>query len=231
MIAGQRERHVCVQCSRLDCLHVVLLLFTCSLPPWFTRSICNNMRKLTVITGNLKKLSEIINIVGAETTFEIVHQKIDLPEYQGDLEFIVREKCRHAAKLVEGPVLVEDTSLSIDALNGLPGPYIKWFVDKIGPNGIHRMIKDWSNKSATAICMMALCEGVEGPIRIFKGEIKGSIVEPRGDNQFGWDPCFQPEGYEQTFAEMDISVKNRISHRFNSLTSLREYLINLKTQN
>lgn len=99
----------------------------------------------------------------------------------------------------------------------------------MGPSGIHRMISDWEDKSATAICMMALCESANSPIQIFKGDIKGSIVSPRGDNKFGWDPCFQPDGYEQTFSEMDDSLKNQISHRFHSLKALREYLINLNT--
>lgn len=86
------------------------------------------MKRLTVITGNLKKLEEIVHIIG-EVPFEvsfvtyasalltfsvpdqIVHENIDLPEYQGDLDFIVSEKCKLAAKLINGPVLVEDTSL------------------------------------------------------------------------------------------------------------------------
>ncbi|KAI2799658.1 hypothetical protein BLOT_011564 [Blomia tropicalis] len=186
------------------------------------------MKKLTVITGNIKKLNEIVSIVGTDSPFEIVHRKIDLPEYQGDLNFIVTEKCKHAARIVDGPVLVEDTSLNIEALGGLPGPYIKWFVDKLGPNGIHRMISDWTDKTATAICMIAYSEAAEKPIQVFKGICKGTIVKPRGDNQFGWDPCFQPDGFDQTFAEMDVKVKNEMSHRFNSLKALREYLIQLK---
>ncbi len=182
---------------------------------------------------------------------QLKHQKIDLPEYQGDLEYIVREKAKAASKLVDGPVLVEDTSLrytfeyflfslydsnsvplflcSIDALGGLPGPYIKWFVEKMGPRGLYRMLTDWpDNKAATAICMMALQEGADGPVQVFRGAIKGSIVSPRGDNQFGWDPVFQPEGHQLTFAEMDVAVKNGISHRSRCLAALREYLIGLK---
>lgn len=125
-------------------------------------------------------------------------------------------------------MLVEDTSLAINALGGLPGPYIKWFVEKVGPSGLHRMISDWPDKSATAICMMGLQERADGPVKIFKGTIKGSIVAPQGDNQFGWDPVFQPEGYQQTFAQMDVKVKNTISHRYQCLAALQEYLIGLK---
>ena len=83
-------------------------------------------------------------------------------------------------------------------------------------------------KAATATCMMAFCESSDSPIHVFKGSIKGNIVPPRGDNKFGWDPCFQPVGYDQTFAEMDIAMKNQISHRYHSLNALREYLMSLK---
>lgn len=66
--------------------------------------------------------------------------KVDLPEYQGEIEEISREKCRVATKQIEGPVLVEDTSLCFDALGGLPGPYIKWFLEKLKPEGLHKML-------------------------------------------------------------------------------------------
>lgn len=65
----------------------------------------------------------------------MVSQKIDLPEYQGEAGEISRAKCREAAKYVKGPVMVEDTCLCFNALGGMPGPYIKWFLDKIKPEG------------------------------------------------------------------------------------------------
>lgn len=117
---------------------------------------------------------------------------------------------------------------SIAALNGLPGPYIKWFMDGIGPFGLHRMIKDWEDKSATAICMIAFSENVDSPVHIFKGTSEGRIVEPRGSLEFGWDPCFEPKGYSQTYGEMDEAMKNKISHRFNSLVLFKEFITSKK---
>lgn len=61
--------------------------------------------------------------------------KIDLPEYQGESDEIVIKKCEEAARAVQGPVLIEDTCLCFNALGGMPGPYIKWFLEKIGPQG------------------------------------------------------------------------------------------------
>nr|XP_046917916.1 inosine triphosphate pyrophosphatase-like [Dermatophagoides farinae] len=184
------------------------------------------MKTITFITGNKHKLNEIINIIGDNSMFQIVHRKIDLPEYQGDLEFIVEEKCKSAIRIVNGPVLVEDTSLNITALKGLPGPYIKWFMDAIGADGLPRIIKDWNDKTTTAICMMAFMEHIDGPVHIFRGMIDGKIVHPRGRLDFGWDPCFQPNGYQQTYGEMDYSLKNTISHRFICTTKLKEFLLN-----
>ncbi len=67
---------------------------------------------------------------------QVTSQDIDLPEYQGTPEEVAREKCKLAAKHVKGPVIVEDTSLCFNALGGMPGPYIKWFLKEIGPTGL-----------------------------------------------------------------------------------------------
>lgn len=113
---------------------------------------------------------------------------------------------------------------SLDALHGLPGPYIKYFSNALGPNGIYKMIKDWDDKNAQAICLMGYMENPHSPIQIFKGIVNGTIVEPRGDKNFGWDPCFQPNGYDQTFAEMDSINKNKISHRYLCTIELKKFL-------
>lgn len=62
-------------------------------------------------------------------------------------------------------------------------------------------------------------------MRVFDGRTDGTIVEPRGPRDFGWDPCFQPKGYTQTYAEMDKSVKNQISHRSLALQKLKTHLL------
>lgn len=107
----------------------------------------------------------------------------------------------------------------------MPGPYIKWFVEPLGPMAIYRMIKDWEDKSAKAVCMMAFTEGQNSPIHIFEGVVDGKIVEPRGSGQFGWDPCFQPDGYDLSFGEMPVEEKNKISHRYRVTSALKEFLI------
>ena len=78
-------------------------------------------KTLTFVTGNAKKLEEVVAILGTNFPYEVVSQKIDLPEYQGTPQEIVVEKCREAVKSIKGPVIVEDTCLCFNALGGLPG--------------------------------------------------------------------------------------------------------------
>uniref|UniRef100_A0A2K6GP71 Inosine triphosphate pyrophosphatase n=1 Tax=Propithecus coquereli TaxID=379532 RepID=A0A2K6GP71_PROCO len=126
---------------------------------------------------------------------------------------------------VKGPVLVEDTCLCFNALKGLPGPYIKWFLEKLKPEGLHQLLAGHEDKSAYALCTFALSTGDPSePVHLFRGRTSGQIVVPRGSRDFGWDPCFQPDGYEQTYAEMPKAEKNAISHRFRALRKLQEYL-------
>ena len=68
---------------------------------------------------------------------QVVSKNIDLPEYQGEATEVAIKKCEEAARHIQGPVLVDDTSLCINAMGGLPGPYVKWFEKKIGPEGEH----------------------------------------------------------------------------------------------
>jgi hypothetical protein len=99
--------------------------------------------QITFVTGNKKKAEEVRRILssGSDFPFGITNHKVDLPELQGDDPILIaKEKCALAAKEVNGAVITEDTSLCFTALNGLPGPYIKWFLDKNGLDGLNDMI-------------------------------------------------------------------------------------------
>lgn len=128
-------------------------------------------KQIVFVTGNAKKLEEFVTILGKSFAKGITNRKIDLPEYQGEIEDICREKCKAAANIIDGPVIIEDTCLAFDALNGLPGPYIKWFLDKVGPEGLHKMLQGFDNKGAEAICTFAYCGGnPEDPVLLFQGK-------------------------------------------------------------
>ena len=177
------------------------------------------------ITGNPNKLKEFTQIMGTSLPCTFDSKNIDLPEYQGEPEEIAIEKCQTALNILQQPVLVEDTSLCFNALGGMPGPYIKWFLDKLKPEGLHKLLAGFEDKSAYAQCIFAYGEPGK-PVLLFKGRTHGRIVEPRGGRDFGWDPCFQPDDFEHTYAEMSKETKNKISHRYKATDALREHLKN-----
>lgn len=127
-------------------------------------------KPIVFVTGNAKKLEEFVAILGSDFPREIKSMNIDLPEYQGEMEEICRMKCKTAAEIVKGPVIIEDTSLCFDALKGLPGPYIKWFLDKLGPEGLHQMLVGFEDKKAQAVCIFAYCDGKpDDKVELFEG--------------------------------------------------------------
>ncbi|CAM8909601.1 unnamed protein product [Rhodiola kirilowii] len=186
-----------------------------------TSGIAALSRPVTFVTGNAKKLEEVRQILGNSVPFQSL--KLDLPELQGEPEDISREKARLAAKEVNGPVLVEDTCLCFNALKGLPGPYIKWFLQKTGHEGLNNLLMAYEDKSAFALCVFSLALGPDSEPLTFIGKTDGKIVPARGPTDFGWDPIFQPDGYDQTYAEMSKEVKNKISHRYRALALVKSH--------
>ncbi|CAF0734971.1 unnamed protein product [Rotaria sordida] len=192
-------------------------------------AFCYLSRKMVVtyVTGNKNKLVEVQAIL-ADALPNLRSQDLDLPEYQGEPEQITKGKAILAAQRINGPILVEDTSLHFNALHGLPGPYIKWFLDKLGHDGLNKLLAAYDDKTAYAQCVFAFCAGPSHQPITFTGRCPGRIVPARGPNTFGWDPIFQPDNEqgqagEKTFAEMDKTIKNQISHRSRSLQLVKDY--------
>lgn len=181
-------------------------------------------------TGNKKKLEEVVQILNSSPEeplpYTVESVSLDLPELQGEPEDIAKEKCRLAARHVQGAVMVEDTCLCFKAMKGLPGPYIKWFLEKLGHEGLNKMLVGFEDTSAYAQCTFAFTPGPECEPVVFVGRTEGKIVPARGPTSFGWDPIFQPDGFDETYAEMDAAIKNTISHRYRALDALRTYLRN-----
>jgi len=181
------------------------------------------MAVLHFVTGNAKKVEEVSKLFGRE--FKSVD--IDLPEYQGEPSDIAKAKCMLAYKEVNAPVMTEDTSLCFNALGELPGPYVKWFLQKTGQEGLHKLLDGFEDKTAFAQTIFAYMDDTMKEPEVFPGRTSGKIVFPRGNGNFGkggWDPVFQPDGFEHTYAEMSSDTKNSISHRNKALNLLKEYL-------
>ena len=99
-------------------------------------------------------------------------------------------------------------------------------LSNLGPDGLPRLIADWEEKSAEARCMFGYSEGEGQEVKVFEGVTPGIIVSPpRGKRDFGWDPVFQPAGFDLTYAEMESETKNRISHRGKALEKLKAFFV------
>ncbi|KAI6251190.1 Inosine triphosphate pyrophosphatase [Erysiphe necator] len=178
------------------------------------------VKQLNFITSNKNKLLEVRQILG--DLVDLQSQSLELPEIQGTIEEISLDKCRRAAEKIQGPVLVEDTCLCFNALQQLPGPYIKWFLQALGHQGLNNLLAAYPDKSAQAVCTFSYCKGPGYEPLIFQGRTNGTIVPPRGSADFGWDAIFECNG--KTYAEMDKSEKNKVSHRFRALEKLKIWL-------
>jgi len=171
------------------------------------------------ITGNKNKFEEISSVLS-----DIEQLDIDLPEIQElDPKEIIRKKLLEAFNHAQGEFIVEDTSLYFDCLKGLPGPMIKWFLQTIGNSGLAEIAEKLGNDRAEAKTMIGYAKNRE-EIYFFEGTIKGRIIKPRGETNFGWDPIFIPDGYDKSFAEMGREEKNKISMRRQAINKLAEFL-------
>jgi len=171
------------------------------------------------ITGNKDKLREvqalIPNVQGVD---------MDLAEIQEiDAQKIITAKLAEAQKHHSGAFMVEDTSLSLDAMNGLPGSLVKWFVKSIGIEGIYKLTEAFQSTSATARTLIGYADE-DACIHFFEGSISGTLVPPRGIDGFGWDAIFQPERSSKTFAEMTPDEKSEFSMRRIAVEGLRGHL-------
>lgn len=173
---------------------------------------------LVVVTTNENKLAEINAILG--TNHKI--STIDVPEIQSlDLDKVVTHKAREAYRIIQKPVLVEDISFQIHALKGLPGPFVKFFLETIGTEGTARLCGKRTETTVTAA--IAIFDGKS--LKIFKGQVEGTLSKKnRGLGGFGFDKIFIPQGYSQTYAEMPQALKNQISHRAIALKKVKKYL-------
>lgn len=175
--------------------------------------------EIIFITGNKHKLEESKLILKDHT---VINELIDLPELQGSSEEIAREKAKLAFGKIGKPCFVEDTSLCFEAWNGLPGPYIKEFVERVGVKKIPSLLAG-KDKSASAISTIGFAKS-ENQIYCFQGIVKGKIVSDTGKDAFAWDSIFIPDKYKLRFSEMDLKEKNEISHRRIALESFNDFL-------
>ncbi|CDJ49097.1 inosine triphosphate pyrophosphatase, putative [Eimeria brunetti] len=174
-------------------------------------------------TGNQNKLREVQQLMeGVPVEFRALD--VDLPELQGETAEISKGKCQAALDKHRSSssssssnssssngsssssssssglpefVFTEDTALCFNALGGLPGPYVKWFLKNLGAPGLPKLLAGF----------------------------EGSVVEPRGKTTFGWDCIFEERSSKKTFGEMTSEEKAAVSHRGRAMKQLKEFLL------
>jgi non-canonical purine NTP pyrophosphatase (RdgB/HAM1 family) len=174
---------------------------------------------VTFITGNKNKAEYLEKLLG----LKIKHQKLDLDEIQSlSLQEVVEHKVKQAFAILKTPVLVEDVGLFFEELGGLPGPFVRFFVDQVPFEKICKMVGE--NRKAIASCVFGYFDGED--LKFFEGKLQGRIAtEPKGENGYGWDRIFIPEGYTITRAEMSEGDNLKTYQIIKPIQKVREFLV------
>ena len=189
-------------------------------------------KRLVFATNNAHKLEEIRAILG--NSIEIlsladIHCHADIPETADTLEGNARQKSRYVYDHYGLDCFADDTGLEVESLGGAPGVYSARYANGQGHDSqanMNKLLKEMEEKNDRKAQFRTIISLIEkGEERQFEGIVKGQITrEKRGESGFGYDPIFQPDGYETTFAELGSDIKNRISHRARAVAALCDYL-------
>ena len=205
--------------------------------------------KIVFATNNQHKLDEIRSILG--DNIEVLSLKdigcdVDIPETGQTLEENALQKAQYIYDHYHMSVFADDTGLEVEALNGAPGIYSARYASMVDGSSVSHdseanmacLLKELgenNNRKARFRTVIALilkkdicpcgCTSVK-EIHQFEGIVEGEIIrERRGGEGFGYDPIFQPDGYDKTFAELGMGIKNHISHRARAVQKLAEFLL------
>ena len=205
--------------------------------------------KIVFATNNQHKLDEIRSILGDK--IEVLSLKdigcdVDIPETGQTLEENALQKAQYIYDHYHMSVFADDTGLEVEALNGAPGIYSARYASMVDGSSVShdseanmacllKELEENNNRKARFRTVIALilkkdicpcgCTSVK-EIHQFEGIVEGEIIrERRGGEGFGYDPIFQPDGYDKTFAELGMGIKNHISHRARAVQKLAEFLL------
>lgn len=191
------------------------------------------MKKIVFATNNQHKLDEIRQILGS--TFEVLslndigcHEEI--PEDHDTLQENALQKAKYIADHYEVDCFADDTGLEVEALNGEPGVHSARYAEgtdhdsEANMDKLLRKLGNNNNRRARFRTVIALIIRNQEE-KLFEGIVKGHIAyEKKGTEGFGYDPIFVPDGYDESFAQLGLDIKNGISHRARAVAKLAEYL-------
>lgn len=179
------------------------------------------MRKIIFASTNEGKFKEILSIL-RNFDIDIDFVRFKSTEIQSEiLEDIALEKSKVAYEKIGQPLIVEDTGLFINSLNGFPGPYSSYVFQTIGNIGILDLLSNKTNRFALFRTVIAYNDG--NAKMTFTGETKGEISEHITEGGWGYDPIFTPEGSSFTYGQQGITNKIIVSHRTRALNYFAEW--------
>lgn len=193
------------------------------------------MMKLVFATNNQHKLRELQQILGNSIQLLSLNDigcADEIPENQETLEGNAAEKAFYIYNKFGFNCFADDTGLEIEALNGAPGVYSARYAgpEKRASDNMARVLREMEKiNSRKARFRTVISLVIDEQEQQFEGIVDGEILrEARGTAGFGYDPIFRPDGFSESFAEMDAEAKNKISHRGRAVEKLVDYLKNKK---
>ena len=186
--------------------------------------------ELVFVTNNQHKIEEVQHALGNDVkilTLKDVNFFEQIPETGQTIEQNALQKARYFYQRTGMDCFADDTGLEVEALNGLPGVHSARFAsDHDFEKNMYKVLelmKDKTNRKARFRTVIALI--LNGKEYLFEGIVDGYITDqPSGNNGFGYDPIFVPQGYSKTFAQMSLEQKNKISHRARAIEKLAGFL-------
>ena len=195
------------------------------------------MKTLVFASNNAHKLEEIRSILGDQyevKSLKDIGCEVDIPETGNTFRENALQKATYVKEHYGYDCFADDSGLQVEALEGEPGVYSARYAQKNGVSfdgnkdqaNMDVLLQKMANESNRKACF---CTSValiyQGETHFFDGMVEGKIIqEKRGNQGFGYDPLFIPNGYTQTFAELGNEIKNGISHRARAVAQLAEFL-------
>ncbi len=192
-----------------------------------------NTDKIIIASHNEGKIKEFRKLFSKYNIEVLSANDTNLPDVEETGKTFAENaiiKASESAKFIGVPVIAEDSGLCVDTLDGRPGVYTaRYAIDETGNRNMHFGMQklldelgDNSNRNAHFACVICLCYP-DGKYETFEGKVEGKIAQKiTGENGFGYDPVFIPNGYKKTFGELDVNIKHKFSHRANALKKLAE---------
>lgn len=190
------------------------------------------MRNLVFATGNSHKLQEVQGLFKegfALSCLKDVNITEEIPETADNLVDNALQKAWYVYKKCGIPCFADDTGLEVEALNGAPGVYSARYAGEQKDSKLNMLLllKNMTGKENRNARFRTIIAYIDENAQehIFEGEIRGKIIENMtGENGFGYDPIFVPEGYDKTFAQLSSETKNKISHRARAMEKFLSYI-------